>query len=81
MRMWEIREGYGRKDEIEEAYMEGCEEGYRKAMEEMGHRGGSYGNRTGYGQRGGSYSNRMGMREDYDDMGERRMRDSRGRFM
>lgn len=36
MRMWEIREGYGHKDEVEEAYMEGCEHGYQKAMEEMG---------------------------------------------
>ena len=44
----------------------------------MGHRG-------GYGQRGGSgYGNRYGMKEDWDDMdymGERRRRDSRGRYM
>lgn len=70
MRMWEIREGYGRKDEVEEAYWEGYEAGCEEAYEKMGHRGGSggYGPRGGYGQRG-SY----GMREDDDDMmGERR---------
>lgn len=78
MRMWEIREGYGRKDEVEEAYEEGCREGYEKAMEEMGHRG-------GYNQRGSSgYGNRYGRKEDWDDMdymGERRRRDSRGRYI
>ena len=70
MRMWEIREGYGRKDEVEEAYWEGYEAGCEEAYEKMGHRGGSggYGSRGGYGQRGG-----YGMREDDDDMmGERR---------
>ena len=65
--MWEIREGYGRKDEVEEAY----EQGWRDAMEEVSRSGWSYGHRGG----------RMGMREDYDDMGERRRRDSRGRYM
>lgn len=79
MRMWEIREGYGHKDEVEEAYEEGCRDGWEKAMEEMGHRGG------GYSQRGGSgYGNRYGRKEDWDDMdymGERRRRDSRGRYV
>lgn len=72
MRMWEIKEnyGYGHRDEVEEAYQQGCEDGYRKAMSEMGHRD------SGYGMRGG-----YGMRENYDDMDERRRRDSRGRYM
>ena len=79
MRMWEIREGYGRKDEVEEAYEAGCREGWEKAMEEMGHRGGGYSQRGGYG-----YGNRYGRKEDWDDMdymGERRRRDSRGRYL
>lgn len=78
MRMWEIREGYGRKDEVEEAYWQGYEDGCEEAYEKMGHRG-------GYNQRGGSrYGNRYGMKEDWDDMdymGERRRRDSKGRYM
>jgi hypothetical protein len=78
--MWEIKEnyGYGHRDEVEEAYQQGCEDGYRKAMSEMGHRDSGYGMRgdSGYGMRGG-----YGMRENYDDMGERRRRDSRGRYM
>lgn len=72
MRMWEIREGYGRKDEVEEAYWEGYEAGCEEAYEKMGHRGGS------------RYGNRYGMKEDWDDMdymGERRRRDSRGRYV
>lgn len=85
MRMWEIREGYGRKekDELEEAYEQGCKDGYEKAMEEMNHRG-SYGQRGDYGERGNSYGNRQGMRDgyhDYSEMGERRRRDSMGRYM
>lgn len=67
MRMWEYREGYGRKDEVEEAYWQGYEDGCEEAYEKMGHRGGSYGSRGGYGQRGG-----YGMREDDEEMGERR---------
>lgn len=51
--------------------------------------GGSYGNRGGYGGRGGygmrgGYGNRYGERDDWDGMeeyGERRRRDSRGRYM
>ena len=68
--MWEIREGYGHKDEVEEAYEKGYKDGCEDAKSEMGHRGG--------------YGRRYGMREDWDDMdymGERRRRDSRGRYM
>lgn len=71
MGYWEIlenRDEYSRgsamKDEVEEAYREGCRHGYEKAMREakggMGFRdGGGY----GYGNRGGEGSG----------MGERRM--------
>lgn len=47
-----------------------------------GYRGG-YGNRGNYGMRGG-YGNRYGDRDEWDDdmmYGERRRRDSRGRYM
>lgn len=88
---------YGRKSdamEFEEAAMM-VEEGLacmRELAEEMkdqyGGRG-SYGNRGGYGGRGGygmrgGYGNRYGEREMWDEMddyGERRRRDSRGRYM
>lgn len=40
-------------------------------------RGGGYGSREGYGSRGG-----YGRRDDeYEEFSERRMRDSRGRYM
>lgn len=110
MRLWEIREGYepedmrygerGGHDELREAYEEGCEHGYRKAMREMG---GDMGYRGGMGYREGdtsrqrgsmerpstNYGNRkmfppyVNYRDDDDDdyMGERRRRDSRGRYM
>ena len=109
MRLWEIREGYepeemrygerGGHDELREAYEEGCEHGYRKAMKEVS---GGYGRHGSMGyrdvdsdrQRGGmGQSGRYGERmflppyvnyrnEDDDDyMGERRRRDSRGRYM
>jgi hypothetical protein len=57
-------------------------EGGSGMQERMGNRGGYYGNRDmeyhgGYGNRDGGY----GMRGDWGDMGERRMRDSMGRFM
>ena len=79
-----MREGHG---ELEMAYRKGCEHGYRKAMMEMNggmdfREGGNYG---GGGYSGGT--SRMGERYDYpsypymDEIGERRRRDSRGRFM
>ena len=93
----EGREDYGRdmgfrSYEEEEAYKRGCRHGYEKAMreihEEMGYREG-YGRRD-YGRDGMSGERRfpgympespyMGYR-DYDEIGERRRRDSRGRFM
>ena len=92
MGMWTIMEegrddygrGFGMREggsEVEMAYREGCRHGYRKAMEEM---------QGGMGFREGEYgggSSRMGERFDYpsypymDEMGERRRRDSRGRYM
>lgn len=104
MRLWKIREGYepedirygerGGHDEIREAYEEGCEHGYRKAMKEMGggmgyREGETIRHRGSADQSGTSYGNRMyfppyvNYREDDDDydMGERRRRDSRGRYM
>lgn len=91
----ENRDDYGRglgmRDETEEAYREGCRHGYEKAVEEM--RGG-FGQRGGYSGSGG-YGNRMGERRmamfpdspafrempPYDEFGERRYRDARGRFI
>lgn len=73
--------------ELEMAYRKGCEHGYRKAMMEMS---GSMGLREGGNYGGGGYSggtSRMGERYDYpsypymDEIGERRWRDSRGRYM
>lgn len=69
---WQIRESYGDKvaKTENEAYECGYEDGYEAAMEEMG--GSSTGMRESmYGMRDGSY----GMR-----MGERRRRDSMGRY-
>lgn len=89
MRMWEIREGYdrpeherreferegyGRRDEIEEAYYEGFDDGYREALEGYGQRGGSMGNRGGYGSRGGGSSSGGGYGQRDDEFGERRRR-------
>lgn len=84
--------GFGMRDggELEEAYREGCRHGYEKAMREahgMGFREGeSYGNRGGYGmgerRMMPGYPDPM-YREmpPYDEMGERRRRDSSGRYM
>ena len=81
---------YGRKSEameFEEAAMM-VEEGLecmRELAEEMKEqygqrRGGSYGSRGGYGMRG-SYGRRDHEEWDDDMYGERRRRDSRGRYM
>ena len=75
---WEIRESYGdkaKKSEAREAYECGYEEGYEAAMMELGADSGEMGER----------SHRMGMRSrmgerDMDYMGERRGRDSMGRY-
>lgn len=54
-------------------------------VEEM--EGGEYGERGSYGNRGGEGGSSMGMRRGYriyqddDEYGERRRRDSRGRYM
>ena len=94
--VYNLRSGgsYGRKSsdmrEFEEA-LEMAKEGMERICElaeEMadqygergsyGGRGGSYGNRGGYGSRGG-----YGQRDEWEEMeyGERRRRDSRGRYM
>lgn len=84
MGMWRIledeRRGMGMRDELDEAYEagfeEGCKQGYRKAMEEVR---GDMGFRDGGGyEMGERYPSRTGIRTTY---GERRMRDSRGRYM
>lgn len=80
-RIWKIRESYGdRKSgmdydtpEEQEAYECGYEEGYEAAMKEL-----SMGER--YGMRGGDYQPMMGMGERHHMMGERRGRDSMGRY-
>lgn len=88
--IYNLRGGnYGRKSgemEFEEAAQmveEGLEcmrEIAQDMKEQYGmRRGGSYGSRGGYGMRGG-----YGRREDWDDddmYGDRRRRDSRGRYM
>lgn len=70
-----------REDELERAYKKGCEHGYKKAMEELryGERGGGYGERGGFGGRSWTISEGYGQRDD-DGYGERRGRDSRGRY-
>lgn len=81
-RYWEIRESLGErsyKDEVSEAYECGYEEGYEAALEEMegkshmGMREDRYTSR-----RKGNMAERDGMERSY--MGERRSRDSMGRF-
>lgn len=81
--------------DLEEAYRKGCECGYKKgygdAMREvsgdMGFRGGQgYSRGSGMGERYPQYPVMRGMgfrdeEDSYSDMGERRRRDSRGRYM
>ena len=89
MNYWEIREDYDgyvrdgfgmRSEETERAYKEGCRHGYEKARQEL------MGQRGGYGERRAMApyypESPMGFRDPYDeDIGERRHRDSRGRYM
>lgn len=94
--IYSLRSGnYGRKSsdsrEFEEA-MEMAKEGMERICElaeemreQYGERRGSYGSRGNYGNRGG-YGGRgsYGERDDWDDddmYGERRRRDSRGRYI
>lgn len=107
MRQWEIieqgRGDYGRgmgfrmPDDPEEAYRQGCEDGYKKGYgDAMRESNGGMDYRGGMGFRDGGQGSivehypqypvrgRMGYREDgdqYPDMGERKSRDSRGRYM
>ena len=80
----------GDMGEYEEGFEEGCEHGYMKAMKEMR----MMGMRGGMGRGTGRMNNRYvdgaymppypAFRDDddnYEDMGERRRRDSRGRYM
>ena len=75
-----------KRQELEEAYREGCRHGYEKAMREM-HGGMGFRGEGGYNG-GGSYSD-MGERRmpgyfpEYprmDEMGERRRRRANGEF-
>lgn len=70
---------YMHDPELREAYKCGIEEGYEKAMREMG-----YNERRDYDRefypRGG-YGMRDDRDYDRDDYSERRRRDSRGRYM
>lgn len=82
-------DGFGMRskdEELEEAYRKGCEHGFKRAMkkvkemqeQKMQQREGGYG--------GGRTSSGMGERSEYPDfiygeMGERRGRDSRGRYV
>ena len=92
MNYWEIREDfddYGlgmRSEEAERAYREGCRYGYEKAMKEIRER---MGGRDDYQDMGERFvppyrpGRPLMFRDEppYDDMGERRRRDSRGRYM
>lgn len=71
---------YGRKSDTDEFYeaMEMAKEGLERVCELAEEMREQYGGRGGYGRRG-----RYGEREDWEDedYGERRRRDSRGRYM
>lgn len=70
MRHWEIIEGSRKGGQDKEAYEEGYYDGFEDAMREVSYRGNRMGMRSesyGDGQDGSSY-------------GERRGRDSRGRY-
>lgn len=90
-RLWEIRESYGEKrmsPEVKEAYECGYEEGYADAKEEMETMGGrmgrrmgeSMGERYGYGERAGGGHMNDPIMDRASGYGERRGRDSMGRF-
>ena len=97
MNMWEIREdyddygrGFGMREggEYEQGFKEGCRHGYEKAMQEMHGRmgmrsGGNYGSGMNERRMPGYLPEQPMYREmpPYDDMGERRRRDSYGRYM
>lgn len=100
-RHWEIieqgRGDYGRDgmgfrlpDDPEEAYRQGCAEGYKKGYDDATKEAVGNGGMGFRGDIGGRYPQypvreRMGYRENddqyYDGMGERRRRDSMGRYM
>ena len=87
--VYNFRGGYRRKSsdvrEFEDA-MDMAKEGMERICDlaeemasEYGERRSSYGSRGGYGRRGG-YGERE-MWDEMEDYGERRRRDSRGRYM
>jgi len=84
--VYNLRGGYGRKSsDTREFYeaMDMAKEGLERVCELAEEMAEQYGERGG---RGGSYGRRgnYGRRDDWDEMdeyGERRRRDSRGRFM
>ena len=70
----------------ESGYGERGGQGYGRNGSRGGNRGGSYGNRYDEMEMRGGYGSRgsMGYRDeddDWEEMGERRRRDSRGRYM
>jgi hypothetical protein len=70
----------------ESGYGERGSQGYGRNGSRGGNRGGSYGNRYDEMEMRGGYGSRgsMGYRDeddDWEEMGERRRRDSRGRYM
>ena len=89
-RVFSMKSGSSESREFEEAAMmakEGiermCDLADEMADQYGERRGGYYGGRGRYGNRGG-YGNRYGERDEWDmmyDYGERRRRDSRGRYM
>ena len=88
MNYWEIKEDYDdfglgmKDDEVEEAYKEGCRHGYEKAMRAMRGRLGRRDSQDGMNERVfPPYIPEPMYRDPYEDMGERRRRDSRGRYM
>lgn len=77
---WEIRESYGdksRKSDSREAYECGYEDGYEAAMREMEEGSEEMGERT---HRSAGRPNTFVEGRDRDYLGERRGRDSMGRY-
>lgn len=72
LRMRGADEHYDRED-LERAYRKGCEDGWRKAMKEVGfaERDGGYGDRENFAEREGGYGNRedFGSRESFGERG------------
>ena len=78
----DTKEFYEAMDMAKEGLERVCELAEEMADQYGERRGGSYGSRGGYDSRGG-YGYRYGERDEWDmgEYGERRRRDSRGRYM